>query len=123
MKYAKELKAQLAEYGANIQGRCIDYRKWKKLIKTDNCLTANWQSMLMTDCLYVDSLLHGRMSCFWFNLEKDDVRTLSLINTNTLYKICKRLQRELNVPSMEYLNYIIRSHRFRFTKCSDETLI
>lgn len=123
MKYAKYLINELNKYDLNIQKHCIKYKKWKKYIKYNkDYIIHTWKSKLDYECKYIDKLFYK--SCFNnYNLSKNILNELSFINTNTLYKICKKLDKNLKVGSMDYLNKIIKSKKYKFTDIAFQTLI
>lgn len=124
MKYAKELAEKLKNYSITIRNKCLSYKKWKKMIKNrPEYIIEKWQKLLNKDCLKTERLF--KHSCYSCNktLDKSLEDELSIINSNTLYKICKRLQKLTNVNALEYLNSVIQSHKYTFTRCSTHTLI
>lgn len=123
MKYAKILIDQLKLYDSQIKKQCLQYKKWKKEIKYNKeYIIRKWKSILIKECNSVDKMFYK--SCFNnFNLPKITLNHLSFININTLYKICKKLHKKLKVDSMEFLNEIIKSRKYKFTKIAYETLI
>ena len=117
MKYAKELTQKLNTYSNHIRNKCLQYIKWKKLIKTSpSYVKLNWEKILLNDCKVTETLFNK-------TVKSDELLELSIINTNTFYKICKRLQKKLNISALDYMNFIIKSHKYRFTACSCMTLI
>lgn len=104
MKYGKELKNILSKYTILIRNLCISYKKWKKW---KPLCGYNWKLGIMIDCIKANYA----------------PKELYDINLKTLYKVCKRLQKRYDIPSMEYYNYITKIGIFKFTSVAKETFI
>ena len=123
MKYSKILGEQLSEFNNSIRNKCLSYKKWKKLIKYDSKYIKNkWERRINSECKAIDRFLFTKRNClFGYNINTDIHRKLCLINLNTLYKICKKLEKKLNVNSMDIYNNI--KFKYKFTYISQETLV
>jgi hypothetical protein len=122
MKYAGFLEEQLAPFPSHARDKCIPYRQWKILIKSNPVYVRNnWKTILKINCRTINRYLYP-----WFGkslVDEQCVRFLGIINTTTLYKLSKKLDRHLDVGAMEYMAKIIRERKYRFTRCSFETLV
>ena len=118
MKYGKFFSSHITSYPKYIQDHCIDYIRWKKIIKGS---ITSWKSKLESDCYKLDRFLYPRI--FRTRVPKNLMSNLCLFNTNTLYKICKKIDKMYNNGAMEYYKYVLKSRRFRFTSVSFATLI
>ena len=78
MKYAKKLDDILSKYPWYVRIRCISYRKWKKMK-----LPKNWRLCLIIDFMKAPKHLID-------------------ITLQTLYKICKRIQKRFKVNSLDF---------------------
>lgn len=123
MKYSHVLQEALNDYNNKIKYYSISYKKWKKNIKyKPNFTKIFWKLSLKKDC--------DRINNFLFSYLKnnniydiDVIDNLCIINTDTLYKICKKLHKKLNISTTDFLNYVINNNRYNFTKCAKLTLI
>lgn len=134
MKYAHVLNKQLRNYEPYIHKHCLHYKKWKKLIKTNpEYLILHWKDMIHNECqkldnfLYNSSLINIKNICF-FNFNKNSINntikdTISCINLNTLYKICKKLHKKLDINSLEYLDELIKNRKYKFTHIAYYTFV
>lgn len=121
MKYAKYLMQELKKYNSKIQKHCFQYKKWKKYIKyKKEYISKKWKSKLIKECKYIDELFYT--SCF-NNISQSILNQIAFINTNTLYKICKKLDKNLKLGAMEFLNEVIKSRKYKFTDIAFDTLI
>ena len=119
MKYAKILAQQLSEFDNGIRNNCLNYKKWKKLIKYDgDYLRRNWERRLNSECKAIDRLLFTKYNCIF--ISKESHYKLCLYNLNTLYKICKKIEKKLGTNAMD--TYNILKFRYKFTYLSQETL-
>lgn len=126
MKYAHALTKQLSKYDPYINKLCLQYKPWKKLIKYSPEYTLiNWKKNIINECKNVDNLLYcNKCKCFLNKkLDNNIIEHLCFINVNTLYKICKKLQKKLNINALEYLDEIIKTRKFKFTQIAYQTII
>lgn len=141
MKYGKEWKLWIATNNLQNTNYVLSYTKWKKIIhyKPKDILDS-WQTVLYNDCKQVDkhlfsnnlinNLTNSFMNYFCINknnshnisknndnLETNSNLVLSLceLNSKTLYKICKKLQKQLHLPAMLWYSNILSAHIFNFT--------
>ena len=123
MKYAHVLNKQLIKYAPYIQKKCLNYKYWKKSIKTNSeYVILYWKTMIHEQCKKLDKFLFKSNNviisilntCISNNLNTSLIDTISCINLNTLYKICKKLQKKLSLNSLEFLNDIIKERRYKF---------
>jgi hypothetical protein len=126
MKYGKALTHDLEAFNRCVVSKCISYKAWKKRINENPGDTVeHWDAYLLRDCERVEELLYRRawLCTTGTQLEQNDVNALAFINTNTLYKVCKRLVKTLNVPALDFMQYLIKRNRFKFTSCSHATFV
>lgn len=134
MKYSKRLAEQLGSYPPYIRRNCLQYKKWKKDIKTHPYyMTGCWKNKLVRECKKLDTLLYPCQNrqfhfptCSVVHTEPIDpriVRELCKINTDTMYKICKRLDKKLGINAFDYYCTLLRRNVFNFTHVSHETLV
>lgn len=126
MKYGKTWKGEVAELPAAWQARCIPYTAWKKAIKEDSLgVVMAWKGLLKEQCRRCDHWLvpsatphHSWLCGRHAPVEPvpiDQRSRLCRTNALTLYKVCKRLARDLRVPSMEWYARVVGSGRYAFT--------
>ena len=125
MKYSHILAKQLSKYEISIRKISFDYKKWKKLIKYDSeFIATNWKKRLNYDCKRIDAFLFTKYPCLCnYNIDPYINKELCYINMNTLYKICKKLDKKLKINAMDYYNHILKKNKYKFTYMSHETLI
>lgn len=127
MKYGKQWKSWIESCTA-LQfpaKRILSYRDWKKKIVHDPEGTrAAWRDTLQSECTKIDKLaragpvsLISSMICAKIPTSYSYRDQLQLMEWNamTLYKICKKLQKKLMVPSMKWYTRCLSNHDFSFT--------
>ena len=122
MKYAKTLSENLSIFPQPIRNGCINYSKWKVWMKVQpGFISRHWKSLIMKDCKRCNRFMYPY---FTKSIIPDDQKfSLGLINTDTFYKICKRLDKRFDVGAFEFYKHCIKSKKFRFTSSSLVTLI
>lgn len=98
MKFGKSWKFQSEELPVQLASRCINYKVWKKLVKTvrdhDSLL-----HKLKSECKAVDKVMLTRQTsgvvCSLVRLSAQDIHNFAALNKQTLYKICKKLDKQL----------------------------
>lgn len=117
MKHANFLAEQLAPYPVHVQLKCINYKKWKVWIKTTpGFVISNWRQLIKADCLQFERFIRGDLEPSW-------VSHLSLLNTDTFYKICKKIDKNFSAGAVQYYKDTIRRRTYKFTDVSFVTLI
>jgi hypothetical protein len=120
MKYSKRLANELQAYPQYIRERCLSYKTWKKDIKRyPYCIYGCWKNKLLRECKKLDAFLFPPYE----TLDPKMVYEMCKINLNTLYKICKRLDKKLGVKAYNYYCMLLDNNNFRFTYLSHETLV
>lgn len=133
MKYNKEWKRYMAM--SAVDPSCaLSYDRWKKRIKQPSVhFTLNWRLLLSRECQAVDERIFGGISvlgvCFSRRrlLDEDKVNVCDL-NKRTLYKICKKIDRQLlkdtgKRVAMEWYIAAVRDKAFKFLGCPELVLI
>jgi hypothetical protein len=126
MKYAKVLNDKLKEFPDNIKNKCLPYKQWKKKISNDPIdIIETWQKQLYKQCNKINRLIFptafNNIICF---SNKTDIGAktraeLCDINSKTLYKICKKLEKKLEVPALEYIENL--KYEFPFIQSAQKT--
>ena len=132
MKYGKYWKSWICSQDNSIQQHCIQYIKWKKdITHNPEKIKKNWKKMLYSDCKNVDMYVFPLINCnSCFNLNKkvvlnDNKTRLQLCEQNqtTLYKICKKIQKRLNIPALKFYNDLLKAHIYDFTGSAQRTAL
>lgn len=122
MKYSKRLANELQAYPSYIRERCLSYKTWKKDIKRyPYYMYGCWKNKVLRECKKLDVFLFPPLP--HETLDTKIVHDLCKINLNTLYKICKRLDKKLGVKAVNYYCTLLNNNIFRFTYLSHETLV
>lgn len=100
MKYGKELGIKLRVLPWYVRMMCIDYKLWKKMPL--HCC-GGWIHKLMWDCYKCETLNKTYAN-----------DTINKMNVQTLYKVCKRLQKRYDIPAMMVYTRILKSNQFKF---------
>lgn len=119
MKHARFLDEQLMSYPSYIKLECINYHKWKVWIKKDpEFVMKHWKSNIKRECYKVENFL----TCS--KIPKTWVKHLSILNTDTFYKICKKMRKKLGlIEPLEYYKSCVKRRKFKFTSVSFVTLL
>ncbi len=124
MKYSKQLATTLLELPICLRSVSLNYKSWKKRCK--NCTVQEAIVLLKQECDQVDRMFqkwydqwHSRYRSVicWKTSSVDPCITLQFaqINSTTLYKICKRLEKMLGTTiAMSWLASVRSSHVFAF---------
>lgn len=121
MKHGKTLAEWVHRH--HIRSDCIlSYKQWKKRMEYDSeNLKLIWRSELIRECKEIDRrIFRSHIFCISqpnpeFQLELCDM------NRQSVYKLCKKLQKKLNIPAMEwYAHCMDESIRFL---CSPERAV
>lgn len=122
MKHSRFLDEQLGVYPLDVRTECINYHKWKLWIKTEpEFLKKNWKSHIKQDCTRVENFLYPRFAA---SLPESWVRHLSILNTDTFYKICKKMRKKLGFEEpLEYYRSCVNKRKYKFTSVSFVTLV
>lgn len=130
MHFGKAWKEAIGVFPEHVQNLCIPYKTWKKWIAREpDRIKNHWQGILTKECHVVDKALFSSSrtslfpACFRTSLSPTERFDLSVLNTTTLFKICKKLQKRLDVPAMEWYTHTMAAHRFRFTQSAQKTLL
>lgn len=121
MKYAKFLDEQLENFSSLDRVHCIPYRRWKMMIKCQpHFIKDHWKEILHDDCRRLNRYLYPI-----FRKDHHHANFLGLVNTNTLYKICKKIDRHIgsDMNAVSHMTETIKSKKYKFTKSSLMTLI
>ena len=126
MHYGKVWKRDIDSLCTLVRSWSIDYKDWKKHMKYHaNDLIACWKSNLESQCKRLDENLFSRKRFSWVfwqhrclsnNLRLNDVDVVRacLLNRQTVYKVCKKLQRHLHVPAMQWYTASMSNHVYKF---------
>jgi hypothetical protein len=122
MKYGKTWKTWLSNEGMNANYEYIlSYSRWKKEIvhaPEQLILNITWQQELEKECKRVDHSLFrssSLMICGRTPRVSPQIKSeLCQWNAKTLYKICKKLQKKLQVPAMAWYTRTLAHHTFHF---------
>jgi zinc-RING finger domain len=141
MKYAKSLEQRLLDLPIKLRDQCISYKKWKKYCKqiagtqdcelelkileeqcnqVDKSFKEHYEKIYNTP-LYLLPFIH----CGIVNiLRPTDVLKYAEVNSQTVYKVCKRLMKTYNsrIP-IEWLTHIRSSHKYTFMGSNNTTHI
>lgn len=133
MKYGKYWRSWICSQDNSIQKHCIQYIKWKKAIMHNpDKIKKDWKNMLYHDCRNVDVFLFPLIdcnSCFNFNKKDrilhDNKTRLQLCEQNktTLYKVCKKMEKRLNIPALKFYNDLLKNHVYDFTGSAQKTVL
>jgi len=126
MKYAKQLQHVMSDMPSTLQASCISYKSWKKFCKRGGCID-DALSLLKTQCSKVDKvylkhyqklstslLLH--IDCIGHtNTKPSDVLKFANTNSQTVYKVAKRLGKVYRSPEpMRWLTDVRTQHLYAF---------
>ena len=76
---------------------------------------------LLRECRRLDAFLFP--SCETNAIDPKMIYELCKINLNSMYKICKKLDKKLSVNALEYYCKLLRKSVFKFTYLSHDTLV
>lgn len=108
MKYGQYWKKELKTLPSQVQKHIIDYKCYKKLIKTsvDSTYIMN---KLMEDAKKADMFFKKSKN------ECDGLFKMAELNSTSLYKICKKTQKKnKDNYAMAWLQYVHNKHMFAF---------
>jgi zinc-RING finger domain len=129
MKYCKCLQQTLLELPLTLREHSISYKKWKKYCKQSNdCLLG--LKVLEEQCDFIDKIFKEHydklyhtplymipfIHCGIVNiLRPNDILKYAKVNSQTVYKICKKLTKsyETTFP-MRWLTNIRTNHKYTF---------
>lgn len=129
MKYCKSLQQTLLELPLTLREHSISYKKWKKYCKQSNdCLLG--LKVLEEQCNNIDKIFREHydklyhtpiymipfIHCGIVNiLRPNDILKYAKVNSQTVYKICKKLMKsyETTIP-IEWLTNIRTHHKYTF---------
>jgi hypothetical protein len=131
MKFGKYYKQALTRLPESATSVCIPYDQWKKWIRVDHgSISQQWQDLLTQECGQVDKFIFTQprlrdMLCLSnaARISVEDKLYLCELNARALYKICKKLQKKIQVPALKWYLDITSAHAYRFTGSSDRTLL
>lgn len=126
MKYASFLDEQLSVYPLDVRLKCINYHKWKLMIKGDpEFINRHWRKLIYKECKRTDNFLYPRYTCTTTPLPPAWLRHLSILNTDTFYKICKKIDKKIGPESnaLKYYSECIKRKKYIFTSISLDTLL
>lgn len=132
MKYSKALSKAVFELPPDLQNDCISYKKWKKFCKTarssNECLLG--LTLLEKQCDNVDKrfkehydklynvplYLQPFIQCGIINiLAPTDILKYAHINSQTVYKVCKKLMKTYHSTlPIEWLTNTRSQHKYTF---------
>ena len=120
MKHARFLDEQLQVYPSFVHLECINYHKWKLWIKKEpEFVMKHWKSNIKRDCARIDKFLSDTNS-----IPVSWLKHLSILNTDTFYKICKKMKKKLGmVEPLEYYKKCVERRKYKFTSVSFLTLV
>lgn len=119
MKYNLFLREQLKLYPFEISRNFINYEKWKRWTKYQPFFIKRyWKFLIKKDCRKLNRFLYRTRG-----VDKEQLYSIELLNTNTFYKICKRLKKKLGVDALEFFVKCVKQRRFQFTSISFLTLL
>lgn len=141
MKYGKSLQQRLLDLPITLRDQCISYKKWKKYCKH---MTINHDcgldlKILEEQCNLVDKnfkqqyekifntplYLQPFIYCGIINiLTPSDVLRYAEVNSQTVYKVCKKLMKTYGstIP-IEWLTNVRSSHKYTFMGSNNTTHI
>jgi len=125
MKWCKTLSNSTKHLPKVLQNTMIDYKKWKQLTRKNSDIIFDdmLQQKLIKECCLVDRIfkkIYSNMSFFTCCTQKytnKEIILYSELNRTTLYKICKRINKNSMIPKLNALtwyNAIRKSHKFQF---------
>ena len=132
----ESLEMKYGKYWVNIvydlpQQICISYKEWKTRVKRQPDDTKEkWDTLLMQDCKRADLVFAKRKFPFSFScsnsayaMSTDKKIKCCEINSMTLFKVCKKLDKKLGVPAMKWYSDHLAKHEFLFTGSGALTLL
>jgi hypothetical protein len=109
MKFGKYWKKCNEELPQKLQQKLISYKKWKKMCIQNNNILQD----LMVECTLASNTIieniktKSNLSCFFSHsnsIDKAQLYQYALLNKQTLYKICKRLDKKFH--SVQYKQWL-----------------
>jgi len=131
MKYKKFLDDKLSIYPIEVRKYCIPYKYWKTKINNHPAFVkVFWKALLHRQCKRLDRFLSSSNydNCLT-NINNHNINniiheTLCIINIDTLYKICKKIEKRIHVPALDYFfKDLCKKNAYKFLEASNETLI
>jgi len=124
MKYKKFLEEKLSIYPLNVRKYCIPYKYWKLKIKHHpEFVRIFWKLLIHRQCKRLDKFLASEYSGANRN-KLIDYENLCLINIDTLYKICKKIEKKIGLPALDFFfKGLCRRNTYKFLEASNETLV
>jgi len=125
MKYAKFLQERLQDFPDKIRKKCLPYKLWKKEISRNPIsikTSQSWKKELYNQCKRINRFIFPYPNILCFNDTNVATKTrseLCILNSYTLYKICKKLEKKLDVPALEYLETL--KTEFPFIQSAEKT--
>jgi hypothetical protein len=126
MKYGKKWRQDISELPTNARQVCIHYKCWKERIA--NCERSNWSQILEEECMMVDKYIFEKkfripFLCCGNMITPEAKLKMCEFNTRTLYKVCKKLDKKLQVPAMEWYTHAIHTQKYKFVRSSQRTYL
>lgn len=128
MKFGKLYEERLSQYGRSIVSESFAYGRLKKLMKGDETkahdaaeiaklqreLWREWRGRLRYEISKCQRLLFPSWGCFRAPLNDSDVQELCELYTAAFRKMCKKLQKHLELPALAFFCEAARSHQYAF---------
>jgi len=129
MKFEYLYINKIKEYSPYIRRNLFNYTLIKEYVKQGKITNyKQWKSILRYELEKCDELLYPNINCCWYcccyhNLTNDDTDQLSALCAVAFFKSCKKIQKYLNIPMMEYRESIINKHKYNFLGSAKRTNI
>lgn len=124
MKYRKLLEQKLSIYNDENIKNCIQYKYWKKQIKKNPLFVKLfWKKLINSECKKLDKYLFEDKNEVIKKLNNQKFLLLCYINCDTLYKISKKINKKLNVNSLDYYKKLCKKNIYKFLIECNETMI
>jgi len=119
MKFGEEYNTKILAFPKYVQSNVFQYSKLIQEIQQHN-----WKSKLrdeLSKCQQVIFPLFD-FSCFRHLTNAEKLELCELCST-AFYKACKKIQKNLQVPAMEFYSYTLSSHEYTFLGGSQRTAL
>lgn len=129
MKYNKEFRQTVERY--SIPSRYVmPYDQWKRCMKHPTLsFLWNWKRNLYLQCDRLDHALFSKASPLCqggdCSLDSEDLLRACELNQKTLYKTCKKLDKQVlhSSEAKEWFRWLMKHKRYKFMGCQELTLV
>lgn len=122
MKYSKEWKDKITIFPDSLINSSINYKKWKKILKSndnniDVLLNTLEQECRKLDIIFKNLYKHVIFHRWWYreHIDINIVLEYAQLNTRTIYKLCKKINKKLiSKNATKWLNNRVKLHTYAF---------